>query len=117
MSWRLLVIKLRDCKLTFTQMRKLEHLNSFKTLEGLLSCFSGEIRDSWIKLSGKLNSEGFVPKFDNLIQMVSEKANYFSNLYSNLVSNKDRVSSVKRNDHTLNNKGVLLISTPQGEFF
>ena len=96
MSWQLLIIKLRDCKLAFTQMGKLEHLNSFETLEGLLKCFSGEIRDNCIKLSGKLNFEGLVPNFDNVIQMVSEKANYFSNLYSHLASNKDRVSSVKR---------------------
>ena len=117
MSWQLLVNKLIDCELAFTRMGKLEHLNSFETLEGLLKCFSEEIRDSWIKLSGKLYSEGLVPNFDNAIQMGSEKANYFSNLYSYLASNKDIVRSVKRNNHTLNNKGVLLISTPQGETF
>ena len=55
-SWRFEVIKIKDCKLAFNQMRKSSHLDTYETLESLLRCFPSDIRDKWIKLCRKLKS-------------------------------------------------------------
>ena len=109
-SWQLLVIKMKDCKLAFNQMGKSSHLDTYETLESLLRCFPSDIRDKWIKLCGKLKSKNAAPDFSHLIELVVEKANCSSNVYSHLSSILDRPTNIKRNESTNPNSRVFLTS-------
>ena len=100
-SWQLLVIEIKDCEWAFNQMGKSSHLDTYETLESLLRCFPGDIRDKWIKLCGKLKSKKAAPDFSHLIELVVEKANCSGNIYSHLSSILDRTMNIKRSQHTL----------------
>ena len=97
-SWQLLVIKMEDCKLTFNQMGKSSHLDTYETLESLLRCFPSDIRDKWIKLCGKLKTKNAASDFSHLIELIVEKANCCSNVYSHLSSILHRPTNIKRNE-------------------
>ena len=99
-SWQLLVIKMKDCKLAFSQMGKSSHLDNYETLEGLLRCFPCDIRDKWVKFCGKLKSKNTTADFNDLVQLVIEKANCFSNIYSHLSSTGDKLNTSKGSELT-----------------
>ena len=89
-------------------MGKSSHLDTYKTLEGLSHRFPSDIRDKWIKLCGKLKSKNGAPDFSHLIELVVEKANCSSNIYSHLPSLLDRPTNIKRNESTISEfKGFL----------
>ena len=77
---------MKDCNLAFNQMGKSSHPDTYEFLEGLLRCFSSDIRDKWIKLYGKLMSKNAAPDFSHLIELVVEKAHCSSDIYSHLSS-------------------------------
>ena len=101
---------MKDCKLAFNQMGKSSHLDTCETLESLLRCFPSGIRDKWIRLCGKLKSKNAAPDISHLIELVVEKANCSSNVYSHLSSILDRPTNIKRNESTYPNSRVFLTS-------
>ena len=101
---------MKDCKLAFIQMGESSHLGTYKTLESLLRCFPSDIKGEWIKLCGKLKSNNAAPDFSHLIELVVEKANCSSDVYSHLSSLRDRPTNIERNESTYPNARVFLTS-------
>ena len=91
-------------------MGKTSHLDTYETLGGLLRCFPSDIRDKWIKLCGKLESENAASDLSHLIELVAEKASCSSKIYSHLSSLLDRPTNIKRNESTYPNSRVFLTS-------
>ena len=75
-----------------------------------MRCFPSDIRDKCIKLCGKLKSKKAAPDFCHLIELVVEKVDCSSNIYSQLSSILDRPTNIKRNESTYPNSSVFLIS-------
>ena len=91
MSWQLIAVRLKDCKLTFNYMGKVDHLSSFETLDSIIKCFSMEIRDKWVERNVELKAKGQIANYDDLIELIEDQANYRSNIFSHLSMSQDKV--------------------------